>query len=506
MMHCGASPRAFRPAPGSAGRDRRNVWRGILLPKYQVGLMGLAVMGANLALNIERNGFPIAVFNRTWSRTEAFIQGPAKNCKQLAAFPTVAEFAAALERPRRVIIMVQAGAGVDGMIQQLLPHLEPGDIIMDGGNSYFRDTERRERDLAARGLHFIGTGISGGEEGALNGPCIMPGGPRDAYALLEPVLTRIAAQVSDGACCAYMGPGGAGHYVKMVHNGIEYGDIQLICEAYAVLSQVAGMSAGELATVFAGWNRGELDSYLIEIAAKVLGYVDPDTGRPLVDLIVDKAGQKGTGKWTSQEALDLGVPIPTIDAALWMRNISARKTERVAAAARIAGHRLDGVASGERQRLVDDVAQALYASKVASYAQGLAMLGAASEENKWGLDLIEIARIWKGGCIIRAQLLDRIQAAYRRDPQLQNLLLDPYFGEVVASHQQAWRRVVDTAVRLGIPVPATAASLAYVDAYRSARLPANLLQGLRDFFGAHTYERTDKEGAFHTQWEGAATK
>jgi 6-phosphogluconate dehydrogenase len=466
--------------------------------------MGLAVMGANLALNIERNGFPIAVFNRTWSRTEAFMQGPASHCTRLAAFPTVAEFAAALERPRRIIVMVQAGPAVDGMIEQLLPHLEPGDVIMDGGNSFFRDTERREQELAARGLHFLGTGISGGEEGALHGPCIMPGGPRDAYALLEPVLTRIAAQVSDGPCCAYMGPHGAGHYVKMVHNGIEYGDIQLICEAYAVLSQVLGLSAGELAQVFAEWNRGELDSYLIEIASKVLAYVDPETGRPLVDLILDKAGQKGTGKWTSQQALDLGVPIPTIDAALWMRNISARKAERVAAASRIAARPLGAAAPVDRQRLIDDVAQALYASKVASYAQGMAMLRAASDEYGWGLDLIETARIWKGGCIIRARLLDRIQAAYRREPQLQNLLLDPYFGDVVATHQEAWRRVVDTAARLGIPVPATAASLAYVDAYRSARLPANLLQGLRDFFGAHTYERVDKEGVFHTQWEGAA--
>ena len=471
------------------------------MPKYHVGLVGLAVMGANLALNIERHGFPIAVFNRTWSRTEAFMQGPAKNKKGLAAFATMAEFAAALERPRRVIIMVQAGAAVDGMIEQLLPHLEPGDVIMDGGNSYFRDTERREQDLTRRGLHFVGAGISGGEEGALNGPCIMPGGPRDAYALLEPVLTSIAAQVSDGPCCAYMGPGGAGHYVKMVHNGIEYGDIQLICEAYAILAHGLGMPAGELAGVFAQWNRGELDSYLIEIASKVLARVDPETGKPLVDMILDRAGQKGTGKWTAQEAADLGVPVPTIEAALWMRNISARKDERVAAAGRIPGRPLEAGAAPERAQVIADVAQALYASKIASYAQGMAMLRTASETYGWGLDLIEIARIWKGGCIIRAQLLDRIQAAYRSDPQLKNLLLDAYFGGVVDSHQQAWRRVVDMGVRRGLSLPATAASLAYVDAYRSARLPANLLQGLRDFFGAHTYERIDKEGAFHTQWE-----
>ncbi len=471
--------------------------------KHQVGLVGLAVMGANLARNIERNGFSIAVFNRTWSRTEAFLQGPAAGAHGLSGYREMGEFCAALQRPRRVIVMVQAGAPVDDMIQQLLEHLEPGDTIMDGGNSYFPDTERREKELAARGIHFLGTGISGGEEGALWGPSIMPGGPRDAYASLEPVLTRIAAQVSDGPCCAYMGPGGAGHYVKMVHNGIEYGDIQLICEAYAVLSQLAGLTAGEMAELFAEWNRGELDSYLIEIAHKVLAYVDPETERPLVDLILDRAGQKGTGKWTSQEALDLGVPIPTIDASLWSRNISARKDERVAASGRIAGPTAKPVDPAERKRLIAAVARALYASKVASYAQGLAMLAAASKEHGYHLDLIEIARIWKGGCIIRAQLLSRIQDAYRRDPALANLLLDPYFSEVISSHEQDWRHVVATAIQHGVPVPATAASLAYVDAYRSARLPANLLQGLRDFFGAHTYERIDRPGSFHTQWEAA---
>ena len=459
-------------------------------------------MGANLARNIERNGFSIAVFNRTWARTAAFVQGPAKDAKNLHAYQTMEEFCAALERPRRVIIMVQAGAPVDDMIEQLLPHLQPGDCIMDGGNSFFPDTEARVKRLAEKGLHFLGTGISGGEEGALWGPSIMPGGPRDAYAAFEPILTKIAAQVSDGACSTYIGPGGAGHYVKMVHNGIEYGDIQLICEAYAVLAQIGGLSAPDMAKLFAEWNKGELDSYLIEIASKVLAYTDPETGRPLVDLILDTAGQKGTGKWTSQEALNLGVPIPTIDAALWSRNISARKAERVAASTRIAGAAPGATLTGTaRQKLIDAVGAALYASKVASYAQGLAMLRAASAEHGYALDLIEIARIWKGGCIIRAQLLSRIQAAYRRDPQLSNLMLDPYFSDILATHQQAWRHVVTTAVQAGIAVPATAGSLAYVDAYRSARLPANLLQGLRDFFGAHTYERTDKEGTFHTQWE-----
>jgi 6-phosphogluconate dehydrogenase len=460
-------------------------------------------MGANLARNIARNGFSIAVYNRTWARTEALIEGPAKGVANLQGYKTMQEFCAALERPRRVIIMVQAGAPVDDMIEQLLPYLEPGDCIMDGGNSFFPDTEARVKSLSAKGLHFLGTGISGGEEGALWGPSIMPGGPRDAYAAFEPILTKVAAQVSDGPCCTYIGPGGAGHYVKMVHNGIEYGDIQLICEAYAVLSQIGGISAPEMAKIFAEWNRGELDSYLIEIASKVLGYTDPDTGKPLVDLILDKAGQKGTGKWTSQEALNLGVPIPTIDAALWSRNISARKAQRVAASTLLAGPKRTGAAldAAARQQLVSDVGQALYASKIASYAQGLAMLRAASEEHGYDLNLIELARIWKGGCIIRAQLLGRIQDAYRRKPDLQNLMLDPYFSEVIGSHQEAWRRVVTLAANAGIPVPATAASLAYVDAYRSARLPANLLQGLRDFFGAHTYERTDKEGVFHTQWE-----
>ncbi len=484
------------------GRGASACTGGNPLPKHQVGLVGLAVMGANLARNIERNGFSIAVFNRTWARTEALVQGPAKDAKRMHAYRTMEEFCAAIERPRRVIIMVQAGAPVDEMIEQLLPHLEPGDCIMDGGNSFFPDTEARVRRLAGKGLHFLGTGISGGEEGALWGPSIMPGGPRDAYAAFEPVLTKVAAQVSDGPCCTYIGPGGAGHYVKMVHNGIEYGDIQLICEAYAVLSQIGGLGAPEMAEIFAGWNKGELDSYLIEIASKVLAHIDPDTGRPLVDLILDKAGQKGTGKWTSQEALNLGVPIPTIDAALWSRNISARKEERVAASKRIAGPKPGGPLTGTaRQKLIDSVARALYASKIASYAQGLAMLRAASEEHGYRLDLIEIARIWKGGCIIRAQLLGRIQDAYRRDPDLKNLMLDPYFSDVIATHQEACRHVVAAAVAAGIAVPATAGSLAYIDAYRSARLPSNLLQGLRDFFGAHTYERTDREGIFHTQWE-----
>ncbi len=471
------------------------------LPKYQVGLIGLAVMGANLALNIERHGFSIAVYNRTWARTEEFVNGPAKGLTGLKAFQDLPSFVEALERPRRIIIMVQAGAPVDKLLETLIPLLSPGDVVMDGGNSFFEDTVRREQELSAKSLQFFGTGISGGEEGALWGPCIMPGGPKEAYAALEPVLTSVAAQVKDGPCCTYLGPRGAGHYVKMVHNGIEYGDIQLICEAYSMLSGLLGMQAGEMSELFAEWNQGELDSYLIEITAKVLAYKDPDTGRPLVDLILDKAGQKGTGKWTSQQADELGIPIPTIAAGLWARNVSALKEERVRASQIVPGPA--NKPTVDRARLIEGVRQALYASKVASYAQGMAMLSLASQQYAFGLDPVEIARIWKGGCIIRAQLLDRIQDAFRRAPDLQNLLLDPYFRDVIATHEDKWRYVVSLAVQAGIPIPATSASLAYVDSYRSARLPANLLQGLRDYFGAHTYQRVDRDGVFHTQWDSA---
>ena len=469
------------------------------MAQHQIGLIGLAVMGANLARNIASHGFSTVVYNRTTERTREYLDGPAAG-SGIAGTSTLEEFVAALERPRRIVLMVQAGKPVDAVIDQLLPLLQQGDMVMDGGNSFYRDTDRRSKALSQRGLQFFGTGVSGGEEGALRGPSIMPGGPQDAYEQhLGPVLTAIAAQVTDGPCCTYIGPGGAGHYVKMVHNGIEYGDMQLIAEAYALLSRGLGIPAAELSAIFQEWNRGELDSYLIEITAKVLAYTDHDTGKPLVDMILDQAGQKGTGRWTSQDALDLGVPIPTIDAAVWSRNISAFKDERVAAARLLGGA---GKVTVRKDLLVDAVRDALYAAKIASYAQGMALLRAASTEYSFGLNLSEVARIWKGGCIIRARLLNEIQRAFQRNPQLPNLLIDEQFREVLLSHQDAWRLAVGTAAAAGIPLPATSASLAYFDSYRSARLPANLIQGQRDFFGAHTYARLDRSGIFHTQWEG----
>ena len=470
------------------------------MAQQQIGLVGLAVMGANLARNIANHGFSIAVYNRTTERTREYLDGPAAG-SGIVGTSTLDEFVATLDRPRRIVLMVQAGKPVDAVIDQLMPLLQHGDVVMDGGNSFFRDTARRSKALSESGLQFFGTGVSGGEEGALHGPSIMPGGPREAYEQhLAPVLTAIAAQVPDGPCCTYIGPGGAGHYVKMVHNGIEYGDMQLIAEAYALLSRGLGIPAPELSAIFKEWNQGELDSYLIEITAKVLSYSDPDTGKPLVDLILDQAGQKGTGRWTSQDALDLGVPIPTIDAAVWSRNISAFKAERVAAAKLIGGG--GGKVTVPQEQVVDAVRDALYAAKIASYAQGMALLRAASVEYGFGLNLSEIARIWKGGCIIRARLLNEIQRAFQRNPELPNLLIDEQFRDVLLSHQDAWRLTVGTGVAAGIPLPATSASLAYFDSYRSERLSANLIQGQRDFFGAHTYSRLDRPGVFHTQWEG----
>ncbi|MCL4508894.1 MAG: NADP-dependent phosphogluconate dehydrogenase [Chloroflexi bacterium] len=466
----------------------------------QAGLIGLAVMGANLALNIASRGFQVVVYNRTAERTRQFLTGPASGTSIIGA-ETLSGFVAKLERPRRIILMVQAGAPVDSMLSQLTPLLEPGDAIMDGGNSFYQDTERRSKELAQKSLRYIGTGISGGEEGALHGPSIMPGGDRAAYdELFAPILTRIAAQVEDGPCCTYIGPGGAGHYVKMVHNGIEYGDMQLIAEAYALLSGGFGLSARELSDIFADWNTGILESYLIEITAKVLGYTDPDTGLPLVDLILDAAGQKGTGRWTSQDALQLGVPIPTIDAAVWSRNISALKTERIAAAKMLGTTRKEPL--GRDEQIIGAVRDALYAAKVASYAQGMALLAAASKEYGFELNLSDLARIWKGGCIIRARLLNEIQRAFRSQPGLVNLLLDEEFRNQLLERERAWRTTVQLAAERGIPCPALSASLAYFDSYRSVRLSANLIQGQRDFFGAHTYQRTDKPGTFHTQWEG----
>jgi 6-phosphogluconate dehydrogenase len=464
----------------------------------EFGLTGLAVMGQNLARNVARHGIPIVVHNRTTARTEELLaqhgdEGPIGGAR------SVAELTGALARPRRILIMVKAGPAVDAVIDELVPYLEPGDVLIDGGNSWFEDTRRRERDLAERGLHFIGAGISGGEEGALNGPSIMPGGSKEGYAAVEQVLTAVAAKVDGVPCCVHVGPDGAGHYVKMVHNGIEYADMQLIAEAYDLLGQGLGLGAAELAGVFAEWNQGDLESFLIETTAKVLAKVDQTSGRPLVDVILDEAEQKGTGRWTVSSALELGVPVTGITEAVFARMLSARKADRVVASGVLHGPaRKATTAAGDR--LVADVRDALYASKVVAYAQGFEQLAAASEEYGWDVDPGAMATIWRGGCIIRARFLDRIREAYERDPRLSNLLLAEYFTDAVAGAQDAWRRVVATAVDLGVPVPAFSSSLSYYDGYRRERLPANLLQGLRDFFGAHTYRRTDREGSFHTRW------
>ncbi|MFH0910474.1 MAG: NADP-dependent phosphogluconate dehydrogenase [Planctomycetota bacterium] len=462
-----------------------------------IGLIGLAVMGENLALNIESHGFTVAVFNRTVSKVDALLQGRARG-KKFIGCHTVEEFAASLKRPRSVILMVKAGEAVDAMIGTLLPHLEKGDILLDCGNSFFKDTERRAGELEARGLRYIGSGVSGGEEGALKGPAIMPGGDKSAYKHVEPILTAIAAKVADGPCCAYIGPRGAGHYVKMVHNGIEYGDMQLISEAYAILKGVLGLSEKEMSAVFAQWNRGDLDSYLIQITADILGQTDPETGRPMTEVILDTAGQKGTGKWTSQSALDLGVPASTIAEAVFARCISAIRPERLEAAKVLKGPRASF--RGDREKFVSDLHDALYASKICSYAQGFALMQAASREYGYDLNFKEIPLIFRGGCIIRAAFLDRIKEAYARRRDLKNLMLAPYFRKNLRQCQRGWRRVVLAAVKMGVPVPAFSSALAYYDSYRTERLPANLLQAQRDYFGAHTFSRVDKEGVFHHHW------
>lgn len=468
------------------------------MPQQQFGLIGLAVMGENLALNVERNGFPIAVYNRTRAKTDAFMAERAQGRQVVAAF-TPEELVASLARPRRILIMVKAGAPVDAVIQQLKPMLEPGDVLIDGGNSLYGDTVRRTEELEAVGLRFIGMGVSGGEEGALNGPSLMPGGTEAAYKDLSPILTKMAAQVDDGPCVTYIGPGGAGHYVKMVHNGIEYGDMQLIAEAYDLLKNVLGLSHTELHEVFSEWNTtDELNSFLVEITAEIFTYVDPGTQQPLVELILDKAGQKGTGRWTVMSALELGVPIPTITAAVNARITSSFKDERVKAAEILTGP--TATFSGDKQAFIGKVRDALYCSKICSYAQGMALMSAASKEFSFNLNLSEISRIWKGGCIIRAGFLDKIKSAFADDPALANLLLAPEFRQTILDRQQAWREVMVTAAQLGIPVPAFSASLDYFDSYRRDRLPQNLTQAQRDFFGAHTYQRIDKEGTFHTEW------
>jgi 6-phosphogluconate dehydrogenase len=470
-------------------------------------VIGLAVMGENLALNIERNGFPIAVYNRTWDRTEAFIDGRAQGLN-VAAGKTLPEFVALLERPRRIIIMVKAGAPVDAVIAELIPLLEEGDMIIDGGNSLFVDSERRSREVEAHNLHFVGMGISGGEEGALWGPSLMPGGPAEAYGLLAPMLEAIAAKAGDEPCVTHIGPGGSGHYVKMIHNGIEYGDMQLIAESYDVMRNALGMTAPQIGAVFAEWNKGPLASYLIEITAEVLAYHDPETGKPLVDLILDTAEQKGTGRWTSQNALELGSPIPTIDAAVFARTMSSMKDRRVAASNALKGPEPDDVAAMtsriDPERLLGFLERGLLFAKISSYAQGMALLRTASETYNWGLDLAEIARIWRAGCIIRAELLEPIRAAFGGQPNLENLLLSISFLDIVNEGAGACRSVVTLARSIGVPVPAHSASLDYFDSYRTASLPANLTQGQRDYFGAHTYRRIDKPGIFHTEWSAEA--
>ncbi|MEG4534782.1 decarboxylating NADP(+)-dependent phosphogluconate dehydrogenase [Microcoleus sp. D2_18a_D3] len=474
------------------------------MTKQNFGLIGLAVMGENLALNVESRGFSVAVYNRTAAKTDDFmaLRAPGKN---IVAAKTLTEFVDALETPRRILVMVQAGKPVDAVIDQLKPMLSPGDMIIDGGNSLYDDTERRTKDLESIGLGFVGMGISGGEEGALNGASLMPGGTRTAYGLLEPILTKIAAQVDDGPCVTFIGPGGAGHYVKMVHNGIEYGDMQLIAEAYDLLKNVGGLNGQQLQEVFAEWNTtDELNSFLIEITANIFKYIDPETKQPLVEVIMDAAGQKGTGRWTVMSALELGVSIPTIIAAVNARIMSSYKDERIKASQELTGP--SGKYEGDTKEFVNKVRDALYCSKICSYAQGMALLSAASKSYNYDLSLSEISRIWKGGCIIRAGFLDKIKTAFKDDPTLPNLLLAPEFKQSILDRQSAWRDVLATACQLGIAVPAFSASLDYFDSYRRERLPQNLTQAQRDYFGAHTYERTDKPRGefFHSEWTQTA--
>jgi 6-phosphogluconate dehydrogenase len=470
--------------------------------KCDFGLIGLAVMGENLALNVESRGYSVAVFNRTTRKVDDFMAGRAKG-RRFVGCHSIEDLVANLAAPRKVMLLVKAGPAVDDFIERLIPLLEPGDVIIDGGNTHFADTERRTEHVESKGLLYIGTGVSGGEEGALKGPSMMPGGSEQAWPLVKPIFQAIAAKVGpqgDIPCCEWVGPRGAGHYVKMVHNGIEYGDMQLICEAYWMLKHALGLSNDELYDVFAEWNRGELDSYLIEITRDIFSVKDQETGQDLVDLILDTAGAKGTGKWMSQLALDLGVPSTLVTQAVYARGLSAMKEARVRASETL--HGPSGKYRGDRSEFIEQIRHALYASKICSYAQGFVQLQAAAVEHDWPLKFGPIALLWRGGCIIRAVFLERIKEAFDADPGLENLLLAPYFKEVVEKAQPAWRKVVTTAVELGIPVPAFSAALGYYDSYRSARLPANLLQAQRDYFGAHTYRRIDKpgEGPFHTDW------
>lgn len=469
------------------------------MSKQQIGVVGMAVMGKNLALNIESRGYSVALFNRTGAKTTAVVEEhPDKNFK---ATYTIEEFVESIEKPRRILLMVKAGPATDATIQELLPHLDKGDILIDGGNTFFKDTMRRNEGLANSGINFIGTGVSGGEEGALKGPSIMPGGQKEAYALVAPILEQISAKAEDGApCVTYIGPNGAGHYVKMVHNGIEYGDMQLIAESYDLMKNILNLSVEEMADIFKEWNQGELDSYLIEITADILTRKDDEgTGKPVVDVILDAAGNKGTGKWTSQSALDLGVPLPLITESVFARYISAYKEERVQAS-KILSRTNDFEFTGDKKELVEKIREALYFSKIMSYAQGFAQLRVASKEFDWDLPFGEIAKIWRAGCIIRARFLQKITDAYDKNPEIENLLLDDYFVEITKKYQQSVRDVVALAVQAGVPVPTFSSAIAYFDSYRAERLPANIIQAQRDYFGAHTYERVDKEGIFHYSW------
>lgn len=469
------------------------------MTKQQFGVVGMAVMGKNLALNIESRGYSVALFNRTGSKTTDVVEEhPDKNFK---ATYTIEEFVDSIEKPRRIMLMVQAGFATDATIQELLPHLDKGDILIDGGNTFFKDTIRRNEELANSGINFIGTGVSGGEEGALKGPSIMPGGQKEAYELVAPILEKISAKAEDGeACVTYIGPNGAGHYVKMVHNGIEYGDMQLIAESYDLMKNILGVSVDEMAEIFKEWNQGELDSYLVEITADILTRIDDEgTGKPIVDVIMDAAGNKGTGKWTSQSALDLGVPLPLITESVFARFISAYKDERVKASKVLAKPEAPAY-QGDKKELIEKIREALYFSKIMSYAQGFAQLRVASEDYEWDLPFGDIAKIWRAGCIIRAQFLQKITDAYDKNPTIENLLLDEYFIDITKRYQQSVRDVVSIAVQAGVPVPTFASAIAYYDSYRSERLPANLIQAQRDYFGAHTYQRTDKEGTYHYSW------
>jgi 6-phosphogluconate dehydrogenase len=465
-----------------------------------IGLIGLAVMGENLVLNMESKGFSVSVYNRTTAVTEKFAEGRARG-KNIQATKTLEEFVGSLARPRKAMIMVKAGAPVDAVIEQLVPLLEEGDIIIDGGNSLWTDTQRREKALKEKGLHFVGCGVSGGEEGALKGPSMMPGGSEESWKFVGPIFRKIAAIVEGEPCCRHMGPDGAGHYVKMVHNGIEYGDMQLICEAYAILKATVNPTAEEFHQIFADWNKGELNSYLIDITEKIFTKKDPETGKALVDVILDKAGQKGTGKWTVGNAVEHGIVLSTVNAAVEARILSSMKDKRVAASKILPAPEAEPF-TGDRQKLIDSVRDALYASKIVSYAQGLDLLSTAGKFYNWNLNFGDIATIWRGGCIIRAVFLNRIKEAYEADPQLENLMLAPFFTEIFRKTQAGWRHAITAAIEQGVAAPAFTASLGYYDSYRAERLPANLLQAQRDFFGAHTYERTDKPAGefFHTEW------